>query len=77
MPGHLAVTVTPNPADNQWLFLIDEFGPGEAGWFDFDVTIDEPEARARWYTNTVEISAIGFDPLTDDINPGDNCVRLT
>jgi len=72
VPEHLSVTVTSNYTDNQWIFLIQDFGPGEAGWFDFDVTVDEPEARARWYTNTVEISAIGFDPLTDDVNPGDN-----
>ena len=71
-PGHLAVTVTSNYTENQWLFLIDEFGPGETGWFDFYVSVDEPEARPRWYTNTVEISAIGFDPESDDVNPADN-----
>ena len=72
VPGHLSVTVTSNYTDNQWLFLIEEMGPGEAGSFDFYVTVEEPEARPRWYTNTVEISAIGFDPENDDVNPADN-----
>ena len=72
VPGHLSVTVTSNYTDDQWLFLIEDFGPGEGGWFEFDVHVLEPEARPRFYTNTVEIGAIGFDPLLDDVNPADN-----
>jgi uncharacterized repeat protein (TIGR01451 family) len=72
VPGHLPVTVTPDPAENQWIFEIAEMGPGEAGWFEFYVTVVDPDARPASYTNIIEISAVGYDPATDDVNPADN-----
>ena len=41
--------------------------PGDSGSIDINANLDEPGARVRWYTNTVQIDTPPFD--TD---PGDN-----
>ena len=41
--------------------------PGWAGQIDLSTRLDDPNARMRWYTNTVEI-----DDLPNDANPADN-----
>ena len=64
---HRSVTVTANYTDSQWLFLIEALEPGDSGWIDFNVTLDDPGAPMRWYTNTVEI-----ETPTNDTNPADN-----
>jgi len=64
---HRQVTITSNYTDSQWLFQIEEINPGESGQLDFNVTLDDPGAPLRWYTNTVEIETPPGDP-----NPADN-----
>ncbi|MGD9100458.1 MAG: hypothetical protein PVF45_08255, partial [Anaerolineae bacterium] len=61
------VTVTSNYTEGQWLFLIEQVNPGDSGWIDFNVTLDEPGVLLRWYTNTVEI-----ETPVNDVNPIDN-----
>jgi hypothetical protein len=48
-----------------WVF--DELVPGETGWVNFNLDLNQAGVPLQWYTNTVEISLPPGDP-----DPGDN-----
>ncbi len=54
-------------AQHQWLFEIAELEPGDRGMIWFDVNLDDPWERPRYYTNTIEINT-----PDGDINESDN-----
>jgi uncharacterized repeat protein (TIGR01451 family) len=61
------VDFTPNPTAGQLMWSLDRLEPGWNSWLRFTVDLDDPNARPRWYTNTVEIST-----PPDDVNSTDN-----
>jgi uncharacterized repeat protein (TIGR01451 family) len=55
-----------NPGSRELVFWAEQFGAGETASISFRVNLDDPGARPRWYTNTVEI------PVIADVWPADN-----
>lgn len=47
-----------------WQFS--ELNPGDSGRLQFNANLDDPNARPRWYTNTVEITTPPGDTVPDD-----------
>jgi len=69
VPMHLQEKTTVSSPPGQWVFEITELQPGESGWFDFNVSVTDPEARPAEFINTIEIDS---DPPAADVNPADN-----
>lgn len=40
--------------------------PGDNGWLQFTANLEQPNARPRWYTNTVEITTLPGDPAPEN-----------
>ncbi len=60
------ISWTHDDAERQLIFEIEELQPGWNARLWFDVTLDEPDARPRWYTNTAEISAPSGETNAED-----------
>jgi uncharacterized repeat protein (TIGR01451 family) len=59
------ITLTHDELNGQLVFWAEQFEPGETASINVRVNLDEPEARPRWYTNTVEVPVAG-DIWTED-----------
>ncbi len=64
------ISNTQNGNELRWEFST--LNAGDNGWLHFGVNLDNPDARPRWYTNTIEI-----DTPAGDMAPADNHYSLT
>ena len=59
--------ITSQNLDSQVLGVeFSELYPGDSGGIDFNANLDDPNARPRWYTNTVKIVPLAGDIYTPD-----------